>query len=358
MSARTVAKVILVAAAVAAGLYLLYLVRTVVGLLFISVFVAIALGPAVELYQRTGMKRWMAILATYLSLLGAVVLVGMLVVPPIVSQTNNFVKNVPRYVNDLQKNKTIRSYDRRYHITTKLRKEAERLPSRLGSAVGALRSVTVGVFSALVQLITVLTLAFFLLLDGKRITAWAYEELGPVRGPRVREISQQVYDSVGGYVLGNVLISLVAGTGTWIVLSILGVPFATPLAVLMGFLDLIPLVGATIGGILIGIVAAIADFPTAPIVWAVYLIVYQQVENNVLQPVIYRRTVALHPLVVLVAVLIGGTLLGVLGALVAIPVAGAAQIIARDWWELRKQNRPPFTRDNAAPAGEGLPEGA
>ncbi len=358
MSARTVAKVILVAAAVAAGLYVLYLVRTVVGLIFISVFVAIALGPAVELFQRTGIKRWVAILATYLSLLGAVFLIGVLVVPPIVSQTNHFVNSVPRYVDDLQKSKTIRNYDRRYHITTKLRKEAEKLPARLGSAVGALRDVTVGVFSAVVQLITVLTMAFFLLLDGKRIVAWAYEELGPVRGPRVRGIAGQVYDSVGGYVLGNIVISLVAGTSTWIVLSILGVPFATPLAVLMGFLDLIPLVGATIGAIIIGIVAAIADFPTALIVWIVFSIVYQQIENNILQPVIYRRTVALHPLVVLIAVLIGGTLMGILGALVAIPVAGAVQIVARDWWELRKQNRSPLAPESVAPAGGGLPEGA
>src|SRR6266496_1716643 len=113
------------------------------------------------------------------------------------------------------------------------------------------------------------------------------------------------------------------------VLQILDVPYAVPLAVLMAFLDLIPLVGATIGGVAIGIVAAIAHFPAALIVWAVYFIVYQQVENNLLQPIIYRRTVAIHPLVVLVAVLIGGSQLGVLGALLAIPVAAAIQIVVK-----------------------------
>jgi len=352
VSARTVAKVILVAAGVAAGLYLLYLVRTVVGLVLISIFVAIALGPAVDLFQRMGIKRWIAIVATYLSLLLSVVIVGLLIVPPIVSQTNHFVKNVPRYVDDLQKNKTIRKYDKRYHITAKLKKEATKLPSRLGSAVGALRDVTVGVFSALVQLVTVLTLAFFLLRDGKRMAEWAFLELGPVHGPLTRSIAERVYRNVGGYVLGNILISIIAGTGTFIVLKILGVPFATPLAVLMGFLDLIPLVGATIGGIVIGIVAALHNFPADPIIWAAYLIVYQQVENNVLQPVIYRRTVALHPLLVIVAVLIGAALLGVLGALVAIPVAGAVQIVARDWWELRREERVDLPPD-AAPAAEG-----
>jgi predicted PurR-regulated permease PerM len=337
VSARDVAKVVVVAAAVGAALYLLYRIRSVVGLVFIAIFIAVALGRAVDRFERFGLKRWLAILTTYLSLLLAVFLVGLLVLPPIVNETNRFVKNVPVYVDDLEKSKTIREYDKKYHVTDKLREGADKLPARLDDAVGALQSVTVGVFSALVQLITVLVLAFFLLLDGKRIVTWVFDELGPVRGPRARKIAEDVYRSVGGYVVGNLLISLIAGLGTWIVLAILGVPFAVPLAVLMAFLDLIPLVGATIAGIVIGIVAGIHDFPTALIVWVVYLVVYQQVENNVIQPAVYRRTVQLHPLVVLIAVLIGASLLGVLGALVAIPVAGAAQIVARDWWELREK---------------------
>ena len=349
----------LVAAGVAAGLYLLYLVRSVIGLLFISIFMAVALGPAVDLFQRIRLRRGLAILATYLSLLLAVFVVGLLIVPPIVSETNQFVKNVPHYVDDLTHNKTIRKYDRKYHISAKLKKEATKLPSRLGSALGALRDVTVGVFSALVQLITVLTLTFFLLLDGKRITEWVFRELGPARGPRVRKIAVDVYRSVGGYVVGNIAISIIAGTGTWIVLSVLGVPFAVPLAVLMAFLDLIPLVGATIAGIIIGLVAATHNFPGDPIVWLVYLVVYQQLENNLLQPAIYRRTVALHPLLVIAAVLIGADLLGVLGALVAIPVAGAVQIVARDWWEFRKRQPSPLAPAEAVtPSGGELPEHA
>jgi predicted PurR-regulated permease PerM len=116
----------------------------------------------------------------------------------------------------------------------------------------------------------------------------------------------------------------------------LGVPFAAPLAVLMGFLDLIPLVGATIGGVVIGVVTAFTDFPTATIVWVIVLIVYQQVENNLLQPIVYRRTVQVAPLLTIVAVLIGSTLLGVLGVLVAIPIAGAIQIVIRDIWNRRE----------------------
>jgi predicted PurR-regulated permease PerM len=121
------------------------------------------------------------------------------------------------------------------------------------------------------------------------------------------------------------------------VLTVLAVPFAVPLAVLMAFLDLIPLVGASIAGFVIGVVAALGgNFPQDVILWVVFLIVYQQVENNVLQPAIYRRTVALHPLLVIIAILIGAALLGILGALLAIPIAGAIQIIVKDWWRIRR----------------------
>jgi predicted PurR-regulated permease PerM len=340
MSARVVAKAVLVAALIGAALYLVYLIRSVVGLVFIAIFIAVSLGRPVDFFERLGLRRGLAILATYLGLLLAVFLVGLLIVPPIVNETDKFVKNVPGYVNDLRKNKTIRDYDEKYHVTQKLEESAKKLPSRLGDALGALQSVTVGVFSALVQLITVLVMTFFMLLDGKGALAWVFRELGPVRGPRYRKIADDVYRSVGGYVAGNLLISLIAGVTTWIVLTILGVPFAVPLAVLMAFLDLIPLVGATIAGIAIGVVAAIHNFPGDLIVWTIWLIVYQQIENNLIQPQVYRRTVQLHPLVVLVAVLIGASLAGVLGALVAIPIAGGIQIFARDWWELRKARAP------------------
>jgi predicted PurR-regulated permease PerM len=336
-STRAIVKVLLVIAATAAVLYLLYLVRSILGLVFISIFLAVAMGPAVDLYQhRARLPRGVAILFVYLTILGAIVGLGLLVVPPIVSGVNHFVGKVPTYVQDLRKNPTVRKYDNKYHVTEKLNKEAKKLPSRLGDAASALTSVTVGVFSAIFQLVTVLVLTFFFLLDGKRMVEWGLRQLPAERSERTRSVMQDVYQATSGYVVGNLIISVIAGTGTYIVLMILSVPFAVPLSVLMAFLDLIPLVGATIGGVGIGIVAAIADFPTALIVWAIYFIVYQQIENNILQPVIYRRTVALHPLVVLIAVLIGGSQLGVLGALIAIPVAAGLQILVKDWWRARK----------------------
>jgi predicted PurR-regulated permease PerM len=352
ISARTVAKIILVAIAILAGLYLLWLIRSVIGTLFISIFLAVALGPAVDFFQkRLHLRRGMAIGLTYVSLLLSVVGVALLVVPPIVDQTNRFVTHVPGYIQDLRNNKTIQRYDDKYDITPKLQQQAEKLPSHFGDAATALQNIAVGLFNAIILVVTVLVMTFFLLLDGKRLFEWLLRELGPERGDRVRAIADDVYRSVGGYVVGNLTISLIAGVTTYVVLTILTVPFSVPLAVLMAFLDLIPLVGASIAGIAIAIVAAVgADFPRDVIIWIVFFILYQQAENNLLQPLIYRRTVALHPLLVIVAILIGAALLGIVGALLSIPVAGAIQIVVKDYWAIRKAARRTILPDEDGPA--------
>ncbi|HEX6714504.1 MAG TPA: AI-2E family transporter [Thermoleophilaceae bacterium] len=354
MSNRTVVRVLLVAIAVVASLYFLWLIRNVLGMLFIAIFLAIALGPVVEFFVRRKVKRGWAILLTYLLLLGSVFGLGLLVVPPIVNGVNDFVDNVPGYVRDLRDSKTFRDYDDKYNITPKLEEQAKKLPTHLTDAVSGLRSVTVGVFGVIVQLVTILVMTFFMLLDGNRILRFAFRELGPERGPRVQKIGEDVYRAVGGYVAGNLLISVIAGVLSYVMMTILGIPFAVPLAVLVAFFDLIPLVGSTIAGAIIAIVAAIVGFPGKLIAWVVFLVVYQQVENNVIQPVVYRRTVAIHPLLVIVAVLIGGSLLGILGALLAIPVAATVQIVVKEWWQFRRGRLLP---DNVPPPAIA-PEGA
>lgn len=332
-STRAIAKVFLTAAVLALALYLLWLIRGVLELILIAIFLAVALGPPVDLFSRK-MKRGFAILLVYVLILVSIFGIGLLIVPPVVSQVQGLAKDIPNYIAKLRKSKTFRKYDNKFGITKKLNEQAKKLPSKLGEAVSTLQAVTVGVFGALVKLITVLTMGFFLLADGRRLVGFGLGLLGP-REPRFRLVATDIYRSVSGYVAGNLLISLIAGLVTFATLEILGVPFAVPLAVLVGFLDLIPLVGATLGSIAVAIVTAFTDFPTATIVWVIVTVIYQQVENNVLQPVIYRQTVNVPPLAVIIAVLIGGQLLGVLGALLAIPVAAIVQIIARDVWRRR-----------------------
>jgi predicted PurR-regulated permease PerM len=353
---RTVVRVILTAIAIFAALYFLYLIRTVIGMLFIAAFLAVALGPIVEwLVRKLKIGRTLAILITYLMLLGSVVGIGLLIVPPIVSGVDNFTKNVPGYVSDLRNSKTFREYDNKYKITPKLEEQARKLPTHISDAVSGLRAVTVGIFGTVVQLVTILVMAFFLLKDGRRILAFVFRELGPEHGARFGKIAEDVYSAVGGYVAGNVLISVIAGVTSYIVMTILNIPFAVPLAVLVALFDLIPLVGSTIAGVVVGIVAAIVGFPGKLIVWVIYLIVYQQVENNVIQPVVYRKTVAIHPLIVIVAVLIGGSLLGILGALLAIPIAATVQILLKEWWEYRRARLVPDNVSQSAvkPQPEG-----
>jgi len=217
-----------------------------------------------------------------------------------------------------------------------LQEEAKKLPEKLGDAAGALQSIAAGAFDAAFQLLTILTMTFFLLLDGKRMARFLVGRFGGDHKERLLGVIGRIYRSTAGYVAGALTISSINGILTFCMLTILGVPFAIPLSVLMAFFGLIPLVGATIGGVVIGAVTAFTDFPTATIVWVIVLLVYQQVENNVLQPIVYRRTVQVAPLLTIVAVLIGATLLGVLGVLIAIPIAGAIQIVVRDVWNRRE----------------------
>jgi predicted PurR-regulated permease PerM len=353
VSNRTVVRVILIAIAIFAVLYFLYRIQSVLQMLFIAGFLAVALGPIVEALAGRGIKRSVAILLTYLMLLVAVFGLGLLVVPPIVSGVNKFVGDVPGYVRDLRNSKTFRRYDDKYKITPKLEQQAKKLPTHISDAVSGLRSVTVGIFGTVVELVTILVMAFFLLLDSRRILRFIFRELGPERGEAFERISQDVYRAVAGYVAGNVFISVIAGVSSYIVMKLLGLPFAVPLAVLVGFFDLIPLVGSTIAGVVVAIVAAIVGFPGKLIIWVVFLIVYQQVENNVIQPVVYRRTVAIHPLIVIVAVLIGASLLGVLGALLAIPIAATVQIVVKEYWQYRHT---PLLPDDGPPP-QVQPEG-
>jgi len=215
-----------------------------------------------------------------------------------------------------------------------------------------LRDVTVGVFNRFVQLFSILVITFFLVKDGHRLLNFLYRQMPGERSRRLRRVAGDISDAISGYVFGNFVISILAGLVTYVTLRILGVPFALPLAILFGFFDLIPLVGATLGGILVGIVVALVNFPVGLIIWAAVLVLYQQIENNLIQPLVYGKAVELHPLIVIVAILIGASLLGVLGALMAIPAAAAVQAVIRDYWRFRGGEEPPAAPDEA-PAGAG-----
>jgi predicted PurR-regulated permease PerM len=335
---RSIVRTVLVIVGVVLVLYLVYLLRKPLTWLFIAAFIAVALSGPVN-YLNRYMKRGFAITLVFLGLLSIPFLLGALLIPPIVTEGRELVDNAPAYAQDVRewvdKNKTLREIDEDYNVTDKLEEEAAKLPDKVGDAAGVLRDIGFGLVNSIFALITILVLAAFMLGSGRQWMERALELQPPDRADRLRRVFAHIAEAVSGYVGGALLQATIAGIAAYIMLLLLGVEFRAPLAVLIFFFDLIPLVGATIGSVLVGIVTLFTDFPTATIVWAVFAIGYQQFENYVIQPQIQKRTVKVHPFVVLVSVLFGGTLLGVLGALLAIPVAASLQIALREWWEWR-----------------------
>jgi predicted PurR-regulated permease PerM len=330
-----VLRVVAIVVACVVGLYLTWRVRSVLRLAVIALFLALALLPVVDaIDRRVRAPRAAVILALYVALAGGVVVLGAVVVPSLSRQVQRIAHDAPGYAQDLRHNATLRHYDDRYHITTSLEGDAHALPGRLAKATGGLQSVTVRAFAFVGQLVTVLSLAFLLMLNGRRYVNMALRLSGP-RESRYRRLAIDISNAVANYMLGNVAISLMATVATWLVLMILGVPYALSLGILVGFFDLIPLVGATLGAIVVAIATATVDFPTATIVWLVFIVVYQRFENYLVQPLVYGRALDVNPIVTILAVLVGASLLGILGALLAIPIAAAIQIVLRDWWSER-----------------------
>ena len=331
-------RIVLIVVCVAICLYLLYLLRRPISWILIATFLAVALSGPVN-FLAAHMRRGFAITLVFLGLLAVPLLLIALIVPPLITEADKFAKNVPDYARDVtefvENNKRLRSINEDYDITGQLEKEAAKLPDKLGGAAGTLRDVGLGIVNSLFALITILVLTAFLLSSGRGWADALIASRPPEQRERLRRARDNMAKAVAGYVAGALTIALIAGVTTFIVLTILGVPFAAPLAVIAGLFSLIPLVGATIAAVLIGIVTVFEDFPTITIIWAVWAIIYQQFENHVIQPQVQKRTVNVQPFVTIVAVLFGASLLGVLGALVAIPAAASIQILLREYVDLR-----------------------
>ncbi len=352
-TAKAVLRVVLIVVAVVLTLWLMYLLRQPLTWLFIAAFLAIAVsGPIAFLSRR--MRRGYATAIVYLLLiLTPFALIGLLV-PPIVTQGNNLVQNLPDYAREVtqfvNENERLRQLQEDYDITGKLEEQASKLPERLGDAAGVLGDIGVGLVNSIFAAVTIIVLSLFILSSGRKfLDAWI-REYQPAREDWWHNLFARIGTAIGNYVAGALLQATIAGITSWIVLMILGVDFALPLAVIVFLLDLIPLVGATLGAIIVGLVTLFSDFPVDTIIWAVFAIVYQQVENNVIQPRIQARAVQLDPLIVLTSVLFGSALFGVLGALLAIPVAAALQITYREYRAERRAAPPPVATPGPGPS--------
>ncbi|MGI8750698.1 MAG: AI-2E family transporter [Thermoleophilaceae bacterium] len=355
---RAVARTVLIAVLVIVSLYVLYLLRKPIGWLLIAAFLAIALSGPVDLLHRR-MRRGAAITIVYVGLLLVPVAIGAVVLPPIVNGVDELARDAPTYANDVsdfvQGNGRLRNLNEDYNVTDNLEQEAGKLPGRLGNAASVLSDVGLGIVNSVFALVTILILTAFMLGSGWGWIRAGLRYLPEERARRIQRVLQRSAGAVGSYVAGALFQALVAGVLSFAVLTILGIPFAAPLAVLIFFVDLIPLVGATVGAVIVGVVTVFSDFPVDTIVWVVWAIVYQQIENNLIQPQIQKRAVDINPFLVIVSVLFGGTLLGVVGALVAVPAAASIQIALREYADLRgigPRTEEPSTTEPPAPAPE------
>jgi predicted PurR-regulated permease PerM len=286
----------------------------------------------------------------YITALVALVGLGFLLIPPLADQITKLADAAPGYVHDLTKGRGPLGFlETKYHVKEKVAEAFQNGGSAASFAGGTVLSVTQSVVSAVVGFVTIAFMTFFMILEGPTWVDRFLSLLPAESEPRWRSVGRRVSETVSGYVTGNLLISLIAGGSTTLVLLITGVPYALALGLVVAILDLIPLAGATLAGILIVTVAALASGIQAAIVVGVFFVVYQQIENHLLQPLVYGRTVELSPLAVLIAVLVGAEVAGVLGALSAIPVAGTFQILLVDWREHRRAGVPP-PRDESATA--------
>jgi predicted PurR-regulated permease PerM len=339
---RTVLVVLGILLSTLAVLALVYLAWHTITWILIAVFLALALNPAVEFFERRGLRRGYSTGLVVILALASIIGLGFLLIPPLVEQVRNFVDYVPQVIDDLTRGRGPFGFlQTKYDIVDRVREAIQKQGAGgvLG-ITGAGLAVARGVVTAVAGAVAIGFLTFFMLLDGRRLIDRFYNFLPAEARPRWQRIGTEIYRTVGGYVTGNVLISVIAATASAIALFVLGSDYAIALAVVVGVLDLIPLAGATLAAILVSAVVFVELGWLKGVIIIGFFIVYQQLENHILQPVIYGRTVQLSPLVVLISVLIGAELAGILGALAAIPVAGIVQALGREFLGRRVEVSP------------------
>ena len=327
VQARTVAKVLALVLAFSIVVSLLETVRTVIVWFGIALFLAVVLNPLVAFTERW-MRRNIAVVVVFISFVVGLLAVLAVLVGPFVTQIDNIVNDAPHAADRLAKNPLIHRLDEQYNIVDKAKEHASELPTVAFGAAGS-------VISGVTETVTVLFLSAFILFELPRMTEIVLSQLRPAGANRAREIGAHINRSVGGYVVGNLFISVIAGVVATATVWALGVPYALTLGVVVAIGDLVPLVGATVASIIVVATAYFTQGTTAAIIVFVVVMVYQQIENHVIQPIVYRHTVQIPSLVVLIAVLAGASVLGIVGALVAIPIAGTVQVVVKDLLEER-----------------------
>jgi predicted PurR-regulated permease PerM len=303
---------------------LLVRARSVLILIGLALFIAAGLDPVVAWLTRRGLPRWAAVLTVVMAMLVVVGAFLAAAVPPLTAQTSALIHELPGYMRALQNhNSTLGRLNLRYHIE-------QRITSLLSTKGTALAGGLIGagqlVLSTVSSIVMVAVLSVYFLASMPKTKLFAYRLVPHSRRARAILIGDEIFTKVGGYVLGNVITSLIAGAGTFVWMLAFGIPYPALLGLLVAILDLIPVIGSTIGGIIVTLVALTVSLPVA-IGTLIFYVGYRLAEDYLIVPRIIGRTVRVPAVVSLIAVVIGGVLLGIIGALIAIPAAAAISLL-------------------------------
>lgn len=322
------------------ALYLIYLLRTPLMWMVIAMFLAIAVSGPVNVLSRR-LPRNLSIGVVYSLIVLVPVALGAMLLPPLVNSAVNLVHDLPEYINDfqqtLEKDKRFQKIDENFDVQEQLTELQKNLASRIGDAASALSQIGEWVVSSIFGGFTIFILSIFMVSRGRSwVEALVRRRPGP-EGKALERTFERIGVSVSRYIGGAILQAFIAGLAAFVVLSILGVPSPLVLAVIVGVFDIIPMVGSTIAGVIVGAVTLFGGSVLDTAIWAVFVIAYQQFENYVIQPRIQSEAVNLEPFVVLTAVLFGGTLMGVMGAILAIPMAATIMIGWQEWSDFKTE---------------------
>jgi predicted PurR-regulated permease PerM len=305
----------------------LELLSSMLVLIGVAFFLALGLEPAASWFVNRGLRRWLAttlVFVVFLAALGAFVAAA---IPPLAQQAGDLIHQVPHYLQQAQDHSSaIGRLNDRFHLQ---RRVTDAINSSGGSALNGVVSAGTAIFGALADSLIAIILTVYFLVDMPRIRTTIYRLVPHTRRPRAILIGDEVFSKVGAYVLGNVLISVITGAATFIWLIVFGVPYPLLLAIFVALLDLVPIVGSTIAGVIVAAVALTVSFPVC-IATIAFFVVFRLVEDYLLTPRIIGRAVKVPALITVVAVLVGGALLGIVGALVAIPIAAALQLLTEE----------------------------
>jgi predicted PurR-regulated permease PerM len=313
-------------------------IGSVLVLVVVALFLAVGLNPLVELLMRRGLKRPWAVLCVIVIVLLAVAGFLFTLVPVVTHQVTLLADNLPDYFNQLQRNRTIREFDDKYDVSRKVTDYVQN-GGLAQKAFGGVLGVGLAILGILANTFVVVVLTLYFLASLPSIKQTAYQLAPASRRERVSLLGDQILRNVGGYVSGAFVVASCAGVSTLIFLIVIGLgSYAVALALVVAMLDVIPMIGATIGAFIVCAIAFATDV-TSGVICVIFYIAYQQLENYLIYPKVMARTVAIPGAVTVIAALIGASLLGVIGALLAIPTAASILLLVREVWLPRQHAR-------------------